>query len=608
MTLLDLVFTLVKIIVVLGFCLGVGGMLTWNDRRMSAMMQDRIGPNRAAIVLPAWLARVLFASPAFLAAAAIAAWAWFGRLPAIPAARSFTEERVLFTLELAVLFTWVGLAVWTALAVRQGPTNATERWLASSVRDPRRVFYGALIAHVVVLIAHVAAQDAESLGGAMPMLGVAAPMLLALVLVTSGVVAALRVPSDGFRLRIAGLLHTAADGLKMIFKEDFIPKKGDRLLHSIAPMLALFPPLVIFAVIPFGDVLCIKTSPEGEPLWNKLVPYMVPGSGQCVDGAPYADGSVSKALTMQVANLDVGILFIFAIAGTGIIGAALAGWASDNKYSLLGGLRAASQMVSYEVTLGLSAVGAFMIYSTLQLDNMVRWQGSNAWGIFVQPIAFFLFFAAATAETKRIPFDLPEGESEIIGYFTEYSGMKFGMFFFAEYIEIVTSSALLVTLFLGGWQLPFLQRDGLVVAIGDLELLRYPIGHLAITGFQVVAFFGKVLAVCWVQAVIRWTLPRFRYDQLMKLGWRLILPLSLANIAVTGVFVLAIDNASPMIQSALGILGDLTQAFVALATLAATIALVLYVLKPTTKKRSVLSSSAVMVQKQGGTRTAPMQA
>ncbi len=169
---------------------------------------------------------------------------------------------------------------------------------------------------------------------------------------------------------------------------------------------------------------------------------------------------------------------MFAMGGTGVIGAALAGWASDNKFSLLGGLRAASQMVSYEVAMGLSLVGLFMIYGVVRPSMMVEWQGENTWGIFVQPFAFFLFLAALVAETKRIPFDQPEGESEIVaGYFVEYSGMKFGMFFMGEYIELFVSSALLVTLFFGGYALPFLHNDGLTIAFGDTKLFEYKMLH-----------------------------------------------------------------------------------------------------------------------------------
>ena len=179
----------------------------------------------------------------------------------------------------------------------------------------------------------------------------------------------------------------------------------------------------------------------------------------------------------------------------------------------------ASQMVSYEVTLGLTLIGAMMIYGSVRLEDMVLWQGDNTWGIYVQPLAFFLFFAAAIAESKRIPFDLPEAESELVsGYFTEYSGMKFGMFYFAEYMEVVTSSMLLVTIFLGGWQLPFLHRDGLHIAFGESAIFATRLPHIWVIILGVVAFFGKTLALCWLQCFVRWSLPRFRYDQLMKIG------------------------------------------------------------------------------------------
>src|SRR6185295_3797747 len=199
---------------------------------------------------------------------------------------------------------------------------------------------------------------------------------------------------------------------------------------------------------------------------------VVPRNGVCAEGA----------VPLQVANLNVGILYMFALAGTGIIGAAIAGWSSDNKFSLLGGLRASSQMVSYEVAMGLSLVGAFMIYGSVRFPDMVNWQSEHAWGIFVQPLAFFLFLAASIAENKRVPFDAPEGESEIVaGYYLEYSGMKFGMFMMGEYVEFVFSSALMVTLFFGGYHLPFLHADGISVAFGKTVLYDLKMSHLAVS-------------------------------------------------------------------------------------------------------------------------------
>jgi NADH-quinone oxidoreductase subunit H len=306
-----------------------------------------------------------------------------------------------------------------------------------------------------------------------------------------------------------GLLHIMADGIKMIAKEDFIPEGAHRVLHTLAPAAALFPALVVFAVIPFGDVLVIG----------------------------------GKEIPLQVANLNVGILYIFSIASLAVYGTMLAGWASNNNYSLLGGLRASSQMISYEVSMGLSVLGILMIYQSAQLDVIVREQGQlllgfiPKWGVLLQPVAFFLFLAAAVAENKRTPFDLPEGESEIIGYFVEYSSMKFGMFFLAEFVEIVIVAGLVTTLFFGGWQFPYLQADGFH---WPFELGVWHLPHLLVVLIQVATFSVKVLIGCWILLLVRWTLPRFRYDQVMRLGWKIMLPLALANLLVTAVIVLLV--------------------------------------------------------------------
>jgi NADH-quinone oxidoreductase subunit H len=297
------------------------------------------------------------------------------------------------------------------------------------------------------------------------------------------------------------------------------------------------------------------------------------------------------------------------MSGQGIIGAAIAGWSSDNKFSLMGALRAASQMVSYEVTLGMSLIGAMMIYGTVRLDDMVRWQEANAWGIFVQPLAFFLFFAAAVAENKRIPFDLPEAESELVsGYFTEYAGMKFGMFYFAEYAEVVTGSMLLVTIFLGGWALPFFHRDGLTIEFGSVTVAHWLVPHVWMILLGVLAFFGKVIVVCWVQVCVRWSLPRFRYDQLMKLGWRILLPASLANILVTGVVWLALDKAGASASDALRVAADVSQALVAVVLAYLVLRLVVGFFGVITHHRTLLGSSAAVAAERGGTKTGPMQA
>jgi NADH-quinone oxidoreductase subunit H len=297
------------------------------------------------------------------------------------------------------------------------------------------------------------------------------------------------------------------------------------------------------------------------------------------------------------------------MAGTGVVGAAIAGWSSDNKFSLLGGLRAASQMVSYEVAMGLSLIGLFMIYGGVRPSQMVEWQGENAWGIFVQPVAFFLFLAALAAETKRTPFDQPEGESEIVaGYFVEYSGMKFGMFYTGEYIELITSSALLVTLFFGGWQLPFLHRDGLTVAFGDLVLLKYRLDHTPLVVISVIAFFGKTILMTWVQIFFRWTLPRFRYDQLMKLGWTKLLPLAIANMLVTGVLILGVDAAPAGLKSALQTAADISQGVLAVGAAAAFIAIVVGLLEPVERQRFLKSTAARFAAAAGGTKALPQQA
>ena len=421
----------------------------------------------------------------------------------------------------------------------------------------------------------------------------------------------------GLELRVAGLLHTAADGVKFFTKEDFMPPKADKLLFSLAPMLAMIPVLVLLAVIPFGDTL------STDLLWKSVCfkdgsPAMLPVNGVCQAG--YSMSMVfpaaqrfgismgSHPVDLVVAGLNVGLLFVFAMAGQGIVAAAIAGVSSDNKFSLMGALRAASQMVSYEVTMGLSLVGAMMVYGSLRLDDMVRWQGDNAWGIFVQPLAFFLFFTAATAEIKRIPFDLPEAESELVsGYFTEYSGMKFGMFYFAEYMEIVTSSMLLVTIFLGGWQLPFLHRDGLHLAFGETELFATKLPHIWVIIFGVVAFFAKTLFLCWIQAFIRWSLPRFRYDQLMKLGWTILLPASLANILATGVVWLALQRGGDGTASFMKVAGDVTQGIVALAIAALLVYIVVGLLRTRLTREQIVGSSATFASAAGGTKSAPMR-
>ena len=321
--------------------------------------------------------------------------------------------------------------------------------------------------------------------------------------------AEITIPGLGWTLRLWGITHFVADALKMAFKEDLVPSKVDRVLYGLAPVMAIAPVLITFAIVPFGSDLCVGHLTE-----------VIPSMDVC-----------SSTVSLQVMRLDIGMLFYFALASLAVYGTTLAGWASYNKWSLLGGLRASSQMMSYEVTVGLSLMGAFLYYGTLEPNAMVLAQGNNLlnWGLFYQPLGFVLFLTAAIAETKRAPFDLPEGEPELIGYFVEYSGMRFGIFFLAEFIETIFLAAIVTTIFLGGWQVPGLNEDG-------FSFLKLP--HIAVVLLRSGVWGGKILFLCWLQLLIRWTLPRFRPDQLMRMGWKQLLPLSLLNIVLTAAWVL----------------------------------------------------------------------
>jgi NADH-quinone oxidoreductase subunit H len=326
----------------------------------------------------------------------------------------------------------------------------------------------------------------------------------------------IRIPFTNIKLVWLGLFHGMADGLKMLLKENFKPKTHDAVGYFLAPFIVFTPVLLVFAVVPFG----------GTVIPGQLIPALAGWFGD-------------RAYPMQIANLDAGLLVVFAFSSLGIIGAMLAGWASDNKFSLLGGLRAGSQMISYELVMGLTVLGLILVYGTVNLGDIVRQQSGTiggvlpAWGIFCQPVAAFLFLTAAIAENKRIPFDLPEAESELIaGYFTEYSAMKLGLFMFSEFIQIAVVGALFATLFLGGYNLPFMTDAGFSLPGGTeialSQAVRVPL--------QLVTFLGKVALLCVIQIQIRWTLPRFRYDQMLGLSWKMLLPLSLANLAVTVVW------------------------------------------------------------------------
>ncbi len=309
-----------------------------------------------------------------------------------------------------------------------------------------------------------------------------------------------------FGFKAMGLFHAIADVLKMLSKEEFIPRGANKFLFNLAPYLSVVFALVGFAAIPIGNQLIIG----------------------------------DRIIELQAANINVALLYIFAMMSMGIYGVVLAGFSSNNNYAFLGGMRGAAQMIAYEITMGAAIMGVIMVFNTLDLQALVRAQGAYMlggwlpkWGVFVQPLAFLLFLTAATAETKRTPFDLPEGESEIIGYFVEYSGMKFGMFFLADLVETVLVAALMTTLFLGGWQVPYLMPDGFHFPWGATMALP----HIPVMLLGVTAFFIKVSFFIFLLMAVRWTLPRFRYDQLMRLGWKILLPVSLINIAVTAIVI-----------------------------------------------------------------------
>jgi NADH-quinone oxidoreductase subunit H len=303
-------------------------------------------------------------------------------------------------------------------------------------------------------------------------------------------------------LRLWGLFHPLADAIKMLTKEEFCPARADRVLFGLAPFVSVFCALVAFASIPFGDTLSVA----------------------------------GREVPLQALTFNVGLLYVFAMLSLGVYGVMMAGWSSANNYALLGGQRAAALMITAEVAIGASIVGVVMVYGSLNMMDIVRAQGAllggwlPMWGILTQPLAFVLFLTAGIAATKRIPFDMPEGESEIIGYFVEYSGMKFGLFVMADLLETVVIAGMTVSLFLGGWQVPYLVRDGFAFPWGA----AFALPRVLVTLLQVLAFMAKVVAMIWFLMLIRWTLPRFRYDQAMRLGWLGLFPLSIANIVLTG--------------------------------------------------------------------------
>ncbi len=285
-----------------------------------------------------------------------------------------------------------------------------------------------------------------------------------------------------------GILQPLADGVKMFMKEDFIPSNSDKWLFILGPGISMFTSLITSAIIPWGEDLTIF------------------------------GGSVA----LQVADFNIGILFIMGVLSVGIYGIMIGGWASNNKYSLFGAIRASSQMISYELAMGVSVITIVMMTGSLSLRDIVQDQHGMNWNIFYQPVCFIVFFVCALAETNRAPFDLPECESELIGgYHTEYSSMKLGFFLFAEYVSMFISSAIIAILFFGGYNFPGMDYfSGNTLAI-----------------LSVVAFFSKIFFFIFVFMWIRWTLPRFRFDQLMHLGWKNLIPIALINLLITGLVI-----------------------------------------------------------------------
>jgi NADH-quinone oxidoreductase subunit H len=308
-----------------------------------------------------------------------------------------------------------------------------------------------------------------------------------------------------------GLLQPVADGLKNLVKEETAPPQASRLLFLLAPAMSFVPAMIAFAVVPFAAPLPVDFD------------FSLPLLGRFVHVGP---------MPMIVADLPVGFLFILAITSVSVYGIVLAGWSSGSKYSLLGGLRASAQMISYEIPMGLSIVVVLILVGNVTLSQVVTVQQESVWFVFAITLSFLFFMVSALAETNRLPFDLPETESELVaGYHTEYSSMKFAMFFMAEYANIITGAALIVTLFFGGWDIPFTAWDE-----GDPTVLK----SLA----TLLTFVVKTAFFIYVYIWIRWTLPRFRFDQLMQLGWKFMLPTMLGYIVAiaTMVWILGLDT------------------------------------------------------------------
>ena len=283
-----------------------------------------------------------------------------------------------------------------------------------------------------------------------------------------------------------GLLQPFADVFKLFFKEDSVPAQADKTIHAVAPIISVAVAALLYTVVPFAHYVEIG----GRIFYLGIAP-----------------------------NINIGVLFILGVTSIGVYSFTLAGWASSNKYSMLGGLRSTAQMISYEITMGMAIVSVVMVCGSLGTNDIILHQAGWKWNVFLQPVAFLIYFIAALAEINRTPFDFPEAEQELVaGYNTEYSSMRFGMFFLAEYANVATSAIIMVILFFGGWQLPFVVWND---------------GSITTALLQAMVTISKVVVVVFVIIWIRWSIPRFRYDQLMRLGWHVLLPLALLNIVVT---------------------------------------------------------------------------
>ncbi len=294
-----------------------------------------------------------------------------------------------------------------------------------------------------------------------------------------------------------GLLQPVADGMKLFFKEEIIPSNANKFLFILGPSLAMITAMLTGAVIPWGDKVEL----------------------------------FGRTIELQIADINIGVLYVFGVVSLGVYGIMIGSWASNNKYSLMGGLRAASQIISYELAMGLSIIALLMITGTLSLREMVTQQINGYWNIIYQPLGFFIFLVCAFAECNRTPFDLPEAENELIGgYHAEYSSMKLGFYLFSEYINMFISSAVMASLYFGGYDIPFVSEAAWGLSANIMALIG------------VAVLMAKIVFFLFLFMWVRWTIPRFRYDQLMNLGWKSLIPLALANMLITGAVVLFLNK------------------------------------------------------------------